>query len=235
MQKLYSILKNYTLKDALKLEKQDQQYKALEKLWLKLGNNKLFFWLIITNSLLAYQLSSTGEQYWKEFSECAIKYFWKFNKELHINFSDDIIIFIKEFLPNSRWNKRILNMKMRRLDKIDSFLEKFNSNTNKYLDNIILLRNDLAISMKQKKDAKTIVFAIKMIIYWKSISKMKTAKDMINQITIPIDSRLEKVFQKYKEEYTDIKKFYRDLSVKLCIPEINLDAILWLKYKELTK
>lgn len=230
MNKLYRLLKDNTIDDALSLEKDDPQYKALENLYTKINDNKQFFSLILVNSLLAYQLSSTWEEYWEEFCIRASKYFC--NKQYDTN---KTCIFFKNFLPKSKWNKRLLNMKLIRITKIELFLEQFISNLDNYLDNLIILRNDLAISMKQKKDAKTIVFAIKMIIYWKSISKMKTDKDMINQITIPIDSRLEKVFQKYKEEYTDIKKFYRDLSVKLCIPEIHLDAILWIKYKELTK
>jgi N-glycosylase/DNA lyase len=43
MQKLYNLLKNYTLEDALILEKQDLQYKALEKLFEKISDKKLFF------------------------------------------------------------------------------------------------------------------------------------------------------------------------------------------------
>jgi hypothetical protein len=37
----------------------------------------------------------------------------------------------------------------------------------------------------------------------------------------------------YKEDYTDIKLFYYDLSEKLEIPEIHLDAILWVNYNNL--
>jgi N-glycosylase/DNA lyase len=55
---------------------------------------------------------------------------------------------------------------------------------------------------------------------------------LINQINIPIDSRLTKIFEIYKEDYTDIKLFYYDLSEKLEIPEIHLDAILWVNYND---
>jgi N-glycosylase/DNA lyase len=43
MEKLYNLLKNYTLQDSLKLEKQDLQYKALEKLFEKISDKKLVF------------------------------------------------------------------------------------------------------------------------------------------------------------------------------------------------
>jgi N-glycosylase/DNA lyase len=42
MQKLYFLLQNYTLEDALKLEKQDLQYKALEKLYINIEDKNLF-------------------------------------------------------------------------------------------------------------------------------------------------------------------------------------------------
>ncbi|MDR0772333.1 MAG: N-glycosylase/DNA lyase [Candidatus Peribacteria bacterium] len=53
------------------------------------------------------------------------------------------------------------------------------------------------------------------------------------EISIPIDSRLTNLFEKYKENYTDISLFYTDLSEKLNIPELHLDAILWVNYNDL--
>ena len=44
---------------------------------------------------------------------------------------------------------------------------------------------------------------------------------------------INSIFEIYKEDYTDIKIFYRDLSLKLEIPEINLDAIIWVNYEKL--
>jgi DNA-(apurinic or apyrimidinic site) lyase len=90
----------------------------------------------------------------------------------------------------------------------------------------------LAKTMKQKRDAKTIVFAVKMFNYW--------ARNMFNKIvyfpkniTIPVDSRLTNLFERYKWEYIDINKFYLDLSKKLKIPELHLDAIVWVNYNDL--
>jgi DNA-(apurinic or apyrimidinic site) lyase len=88
--------------------------------------------------------------------------------------------------------------------------------------------------MKQNKDAKTIVFAVKMFSYW-----TRNIFNEINyfplEINIPIDSRLIRLFKKYKWEYEDINKFYFDLSKKLSIPELHLDAILWVNYDNLIK
>jgi DNA-(apurinic or apyrimidinic site) lyase len=88
--------------------------------------------------------------------------------------------------------------------------------------------------MKQKKDAKTIVFSVKMFSYW--------ARNIFNKfncfpvnINVPIDSRLIALFDKYKWNYENINEFYFDLSKKLKIPELHLDAIVWVNYDNLIK
>lgn len=236
MQKIYNLLKKYTLQDALNLEQQDLQYKSLENLFKNLQDKNLFLWLIIANSIVCYQLSSTGEEYWEEFSENASDYFLG---QIQVRFpspmewqSTHIITFLKQFLPNSKWNKRLLEVKIKRLTKLEIFLDNFLNKINFYTNNLVILRNELASIMNQKKDAKTIVFAIKMIMYGIDISKTNCHCEY-DDISIPIDSRLTKIFEVYKEDYTDIKKFYRDLSIKLNIPEIHLDAILWMNYEKL--
>ncbi len=225
MIKLLDLLKQYTLKDALDLEKQDPQYKALEKLFLDLKDKELFFWLILANSIVCYQLSSSWESYWEEFTEKA----WKWH------FKNDIISFLKDFLPKSKWNKRLLEIKIKRLEKLKVFLDLFTLKVDYYIDNLLILRDDLSKVMNQRKDAKTIVFAIKMIMYWIRIIGIEKEWHDICKINIPIDSRLTNIFEKYKDDYVDIRKFYFDLSEKLDIPEIHLDAILWCNYKKLVE
>lgn len=99
---------------------------------------------------------------------------------------------------------------------------------------MIELNFNLAKTMNQKNTAKTIVFAIKMFSYSARLAFDKFIK-IPEEINIPIDSRIEKIFEIYKENYSNISKFYKDLSQKLNIPELHLDAILWIDYKELMK
>ncbi len=58
-------------------------------------------------------------------------------------------------------------------------------------------------------------------------------------INVPIDSRLNALFEKYKNPLTPlsggINQFYSDLSKKLDIPELHLDAIVWVDYDNLIK
>jgi DNA-(apurinic or apyrimidinic site) lyase len=92
--------------------------------------------------------------------------------------------------------------------------------------------------MNQKPDAKTIVFAIKMFSYW--ARNIFNFNEFPKNITIPIDSRLEKLYKKYSninsEEWVnnkEVKKYYSDLSERLKIPELHLDAIVWVNYDDL--
>jgi len=64
---------------------------------------------------------------------------------------------------------------------------------------------------------------------------------------IPIDSRLENLYKKYNSQLSSsegedkkisskkIKEFYINLSKKLNIPLLHLDAILWVNYDGLIK
>lgn len=225
MIKLYKKLKKYNFKDAINFEEKDRQFLALEKLWKNLKKRKLinfYLSLIIANSIVCYQLSGKWEDYWEEFSEY-------FSQEKNI--WKDIIKFLTKFLKTCQNNKRFTEIKIKRLKKLETFFIKFYEKELYFYKNMIEFRDILAKIMEQKKDAKTIVFAVKMFSYW--------ARNVFNfeifpkEIFIPIDSRLTKLFKKYKENYTDIKKFYIDLSEKLNIPLLHLDWIIWTMYDEL--
>ncbi len=235
MKKLLTILWNQTIETSLELEKSDFQYKSLEKLFLNLNNNELFQWLIISNCIVCYQLSSTWEKYWEEFSKKSIDFFENLkNHPTHIyKRGQEIVDFFIDFLPNSLWNKRFVDTKINRLKKLLPFLDQYIKNNDYYNNNLIIFRDELAKSMKQEKTAKTIVFAVKMLLYWISIINWWKNKICPFEIEIPIDSRLTQIFEKYKEDYTDIRLFYNDLSKKLDIPPIHLDAILWINSSKL--
>lgn len=232
MHRLYTLLENYTIDDVLKLEKEDLQYKALEILYKEIINKKYFLPLIIANSIICYQLSSSWEKYWQELST----YFSNLllnNKEF-IDFDLELLINnLWDFILKSKWNKRFTKIKISRLQKLKEFLIMFYKNEDYYSTNLIIFRDTLALTMKQRKDAKTIVFAVKMFLYWLSI--INTWKEIICpfEISIPIDSRLINIFEKYCEEYSDIKLFYFDLSKKLNIPEIHLDSLIWINYEKI--
>lgn len=265
MQKLYDKLKKYSIDDAIKIEESDRQYIALKKMgnyfkeffnissWKKDYNN-IYLSLVLGNSIICYQLSWKGEDYWEEFSN----YFCHFfnsefnNKELvkfTINNNKELVEYVIEllwnFIKQSKNNKRFVDTKIKRLEKLKPFLERFIWSEWYFYDNMEKLRNDLAKIMKQKLDAKTIVFSVKMFSYW--------ARNIFNKlnyfpenIAIPIDSRLINLYEKYNfvsenveqkeiKNLKEIKNFYLELSKKIKIPELHLDALVWVNYDELIK
>lgn len=201
------------------IEENDPQYISLKNLYFNMQNKDFYLSLIITNALVCYQLSSQWEEYWEEFN----LYFTKQS----LKNKDEIIPEMITFLKQSKGNKRILNMKIKRLEKVKLFLEKFLWNEDFYYSNMITFQKDLAKVMKQKINDKTIVFTIKMFWYW-----ARTQFDNFHyfpfDIVIPIDSRLTKLYQIYNTNPNlEIEEFYNILSKKLSIPPLHLDAILW--------
>lgn len=221
---LYDKIKHFTIEDAVKIEESDRQFKALKNLYENIKDKHFFLPLIIANSLVCYQLSSTWEEYWEEFAKK-----WS-NKEFKS--SNDTIEFLKDFLPNSKWNKRLLAVKLKRLDKIAWFLHILEKKDLYYYNNMAKLRDELSQIMNQKKDAKTIVFAVKMFSYWARV-RFEQVINFPFEIEIPIDSRIIKLYEVYREDSIKIWDFYKELSQRTNIPPLHLDAILWVNYNKL--
>jgi len=254
MEKLYKKLKKYNLQDAINIEKSDRQFLALEKLWTSPQPSPLeergqeekaknYLFLIIINALICYQLSWKWEDYWEEFAKTVSPHLAS-PKGRGIKDFSEIYNFFEKFIPESKNNRRFIDTKLKRVKKILTSplaplligeghkMEYFYKN----MDKLVL---ELSKTMKQKTDAKTIVFAVKMFSYW--------ARNIYNfeyfpeNIMIPIDSRLENLYKKYAPltpfeggiDNKKIKEFYINLSKKLNIPLLHLDAILWVKYEEL--
>ena len=68
LKRLSQVLKEFSLEDALRLEKFDRQYRALENLYNSLRDEGLSLKLVLVNALLSYQLPTKGEIYWENFS-----------------------------------------------------------------------------------------------------------------------------------------------------------------------
>jgi len=204
----------------------------------EIRSNYLF--LIIANAIICYQLSWKWEDYWEEFWEYLLITPPPFvslqgtplEKGRFVTKKQFILEFFEKFLPNSKNNKRFVKVKLKRIEKLLTFFDKFIWREEYYYENMIVLRDDLAEMMNQRYDAKTIVFAVKMFSYG-ARSCYNRIIYFPDNISIPIDSRLIKIFDKYGPHPNPlpkgegIKKFYSDLSKKLWIPELHLDAILW--------
>lgn len=231
---LYEKLKNYKFEDAIKFEEKDRQFIALKSLWENIlkekweENKKIFFYLslILANSIVCYQLSWKWEDYWEEFS---LYFSDKFDEKF---WAFEIILLLSEFLKICKKNKRFTETKISRLKKFLPFLEEFFEKEKYFYENMLELQEKIAKIMNQKKDAKTIVFSVKMFSYWARniFDFVKFPKDLL----IPIDSRLISLYEKYNfDENISIENFYKNLSENLEIPMMHLDWIVWTNFDNL--
>lgn len=224
MEKLIKIIRdNFDIQDIENIEKNDPMYIALETLYNKLENKEMFLPLVVANSLVCYQLSSSWEQYWEEFWEQASLYTFKRLK--------DIYLFFVDFLPKSQGNRRLVTTKIERLKKLDYFLSDFYFKQKFYYKNMVKLRSDLAKTMMQLENAKTVVFSVKMFGYGARI-RFSEFIPFPKEISIPIDSRLTLIYKNIeKQGSVSIDEFYKNIAKELDIAPLHLDAILWLNHK----
>lgn len=225
---IINYLKSFDNESIYELEKtQDKQFIVLNNLWQKIKNKNHendYLFLIIQNSLISYQLSWSGENRWEEFSNKALEYFTS-----NIDNNNRR----KSILKNCKNNCRLNQMKINRIEKINSNKEILN-NLISYENNQQQLIEILWKIMNQNTKSKTIVFAIKMYIYWMKIIKEQNI-EYDKSIWIPVDSRLEKIYlylHNWKiENKSNIYKFFLDLSKEVDICPLWLDSVLWINYR----
>ncbi|EKE29367.1 MAG: hypothetical protein ACD_2C00184G0004 [uncultured bacterium (gcode 4)] len=221
MNELVWLLSKYDLNDAIRIEESDRQFFAIKKICETIWNSPYYFAMIMANSLLSYQLSSTGEEYWEEFAEFAINYEFPEWYDFQAIFS-----FFEIFLFQSKWNKRILNMKMPRLRKTEALFVTIRGREEYFYENLSDLQSVLSKSMKQDKESKTILFALKMFHYAARV-KFWFLSVAPYEIGIPVDSRISRIWDRYNPEWMKIQEFWEEVSRKIQIPRLHLDAILW--------
>ncbi|WP_457568562.1 N-glycosylase/DNA lyase [Desulfurobacterium sp.] len=207
-------LSSLTLKDIVNLEKNDPQFKALSRLFEKYkANPVLFVKLVVINALLSYQLPMKGEYYWKNFAD-----FFSTCKDIN-----DFPEFLK------RNNYRLLKVRLKRFEKARKAVNEIFRSEKDIKDamkNLKGLVEKLSKAMNQKRDAKTIVFAVKMFIY--------ACRIMYNEnitappgIFIPLDSRIRSI--------SENREFWKKLEKETGIPLIHIDAVLWLSSENVKK
>lgn len=200
---LLKLLSQFTLEEALLLERHDRQYRALEKLHSSLGDNGLFLKLVLVNALMSYQLPTKGENYWETFAE-----FFSKNPDPKK---------FEEFLR--LYNNRFLSSKLKRLKRVLKAVEKLRrEELVEFCKNPKGLLNYLSETLNQPPEAKTLVFAVKMFIY---ACRIATGKKIVApfEIDIPLDLRLKRI--------SEDLNFWRATAREIGIPPLHLDALVW--------
>ena len=161
----------------------DPQYKALKKIYLSTRNKGLTAIITIANSLISYQLSGKGEDYWSEVGNFFSKTKVGDYKQLYVLFTD----FLTKYTKYNRI--RILN-KLRRLSIFlnSRIIDRLYISPCLYSTDQYPLLKILSEIMKQSIYAKTIIFSVKMYYYVARILCENTVPDP--RIPMPIDRRI---------------------------------------------
>ncbi|ASI99762.1 N-glycosylase/DNA lyase [Thermococcus celer] len=197
-------------------ERVDLQFDALRNLRENLKNDGLFIRLVLANALVSYQLSGKGEDWWWEFS----RYFSENPPEEGISRA------YSRFLPVSRTNRRLVAGKVRRLERVEPFVDSLSLDDLRdyYFGGMERLRDDLAKALNSRRSAKTVVFAVKMFGYAGRIAFGKFVPYPM-AIEIPEDVRINSYTRRFTAEPP--VSFWRRIAEKTRIPPLHIDSILW--------
>ncbi|ASJ16582.1 N-glycosylase [Thermococcus chitonophagus] len=194
-------------------ENLDEQFQALKYL-SEHQDSELFIKLVVANALISYQLTGRGEQWWWEFA----KYFSNLEvTSLYEAYSN--------FLPTSRYNRRLVGQKLRRIKRVEGFLNSLSlGELREYYGDMRSFWLALAKVVESEKEKKTIVFAVKMFGYASRIAFSEFIPYPM-EIPIPEDVRIIKVTRKLTQE--NPRKFWREVARQTGVPPLHIDSIIW--------
>jgi len=220
---------------------------------LPITNNQLlitnlFLFLILQNALISYQIAWSWERWWEEFASKIVKDRDRLQQMFEVDESN--VDRWYKFITSSKHNKRIYNIKIGRLKRFEEFKNCLKKNSfEKYYNDMEKLLYDIAQTMGNWHETKTLTFAIKMFGYGARIVFKKFIPYPDN-IKIPVDSRLIKIYEsnfKHWEKLLNfdehwkgrnkkinekkIQDYFHDLAKKNKIPALHLDSLLWIKYR----
>jgi len=234
-EELGTILKRFGVELVEVFERKDPQYKALEELYNELRECNSLALLTVLNSIVSYQLSATGEEYWWEFAR-----YKKFSSG--VGDPEDLWRRFRNFLLSSRGNVASREIKIERLERIrrTQFHIELYVRYIEYIKNLDLLTSRLAEVLRQNIYDKTIVFSAKMMYYVSKICDIEPGG--VEKIKIPVDRRVaaisytsglidvletKDIVEEIMREKERVIEAWSIVS-KICdIPLIRLDSIIW--------
>ena len=184
-----------------------------------------FLLLVVQNAMISYQIAGSGELRWEEFAQRLQSDFFVLWKE-YID-GKPLYSWFYTLMITSKYNKRLYNMKLRRLEKLSNFAFDPMSS---YYQNMELLQIHLAESVKTHKNNKTIPFSVKMFGYAARVV-LEIFIPYPMSIGIPVDSRIRKIFLTFYGDISDTEIFEKSqlLAEKYKLPPLHLDSLLRVK------
>ncbi len=224
-----------------RVENFDPQFTALKKIYGKTRSIEITCLAAVSNALVSYRLTGPGEDYWLEFSD----YFT--SKRLPIEVGPDLIVdTVIDFLSKSRYNRFLFKQKANRLTrfkKSGAHILLF-TRCRELLEDIHKLLVVIANGIGSKPDAKTVVFAVKMVYYAARAGGIDLVLPV--DIMIPVDRRIGLL--SYTSGIVDVKvtvgsrreleelllrysgvprEAWRRVALVARIPPLNIDSLIW--------
>ena len=235
---LESYVGQYTFADILAIEESDRQFIALQQSWSQVSalgmTQELFVYLVVQCALISFQVAGSGPDRWEEFgrkvvSDCATL----------MSLGHDNVDWRYDFLTHSRYNKRLYNIKRKRLEKFVNWYSLIVADRGllDYHDDMTHLCAKLAHGMQQTVSSKTITLAVKMFGY---AARIVTGRFVVYpmDVQIPVDSRLRQIYVYNKQKNPDEKKiqdYFQGLAEQFKVPPLHLDSLVWIDYREKIK
>jgi len=197
---------------------QDPQFKAIQQISsLNLPQSTKAF-AVVGGWIVSYQLWATGEKRWQEFADLV-------QKHQDLLREPDWQKFWQTIFDLTQTNKRLKNHKLKRLDKLAKFWPQFEKNYEFYAARPSDLLKDLAWWMNQPHNAKTIVFAYKVFVWYLASEGKNVVYDV--EANLPWDSRWQKLEKSLNLPSGKLKKFILNQATKHKISPLYFDDWIW--------
>ena len=239
---IYSFVASHNIDDIIYIESQDPQFLAISHTYHKIkseyidnikSNDILFLDLVTKISLITYQIGGTWEDWWND----VMNYIYQNWSKINLEKINDTA-WRNELLQNTKYNRRLKNMKLARLSKIWNLRDIFDDiqDYKTAYEDMYIYHTKIIDKIWAKSTAKTPLFATKMFGY---ICRVIFGKLVVypDWLSIPIDSRLTQIYNHIhniqEKNDKDILVFFDDIAQKNHISSLHLDSLLWLKYWKL--
>ncbi|MEM1509439.1 MAG: N-glycosylase/DNA lyase [Thermofilaceae archaeon] len=209
-------------------EEVDPQAQMVESILEKYGAFEKAALYITGIAAISYMLSVKGEEHWMIAAQQAS--------------SDPAVDLLKfaSFSPSVNFNR---GARLKRIERLLGYEHFFYSRISQYLADLNMLRSDLASILKADKDAKTVVFAVKMFYY--SARKAGINVKVPLEIPLPVDRRiclislLSGIIKGGAPTLRDartllmnasglVRQAWDTVGRESGIPPLRIDALLWL-------
>uniref|UniRef100_A0A7J2U5Z6 N-glycosylase/DNA lyase n=1 Tax=Ignisphaera aggregans TaxID=334771 RepID=A0A7J2U5Z6_9CREN len=222
---LSSIFRSFGREKILIFEDIDPQFISIKNLVQRCsGYTQL---LVVLNALVSYRLVMSGEEYWEKFSHYfADKCGEALSSPEHL---------FKDFIE--RFNKVLVGQKFSRILRAIRCRELLNTI---YRGSLVDAWKAIGKCLNSELDAKTVVFAVKMLYYARKA--LGEVIEIPMDIPIPVDGRVamityysglleidaHRVSREVLMRYADTIRFIWSNVAKLSsVPPLNLDSVIW--------